>query len=921
MPLRPGSSVERYIIEGVIGEGAMAVVYLARHRDLGSLHALKELTRPEPDIRERLIQEGRLQSTLRHPNVVSVTDLITIDEMPALVMEYVQGPTLQQLLHQGPLSLAQVDALAGGILRGVAAAHAHGLVHRDLKPANILVALTNDSLVPKIADFGLAKVLEGGSSALQSTQSGSSMGTPAYMAPEQIQDSSTVDARADIFALGAILYELLTGSRCFEGEKLIQLWRNICAGTYTALSERTPDAPERMIRAIEGALMPELDERIQDVAGLLNTWFEGRDPSAQSTEEISQEIWPQDKRDAIEALASTPTRPESSASASSLGLAHTVAESSPDAPDARIAELDSSEDTRTPSRPLKLMPFGIMAALLIALGVWLSEPSTHPTNNPAHTESSERPAPHTASAESAPSPRALTSFVAITAPAPLASLERAKAALLSGAFLEAGKLLDRLMDAHPEEAVIFALRALNRDLLGEEELAQHDARQAKRLAQGLEGPRRALFSLSDKSWRQGEPPEALLTQWRTLIDANDDPMVLLLYLSAARHLLSTDAFTALLLEQRERRPMMLSLSLLELIHLGELKGAPWTLKRADEALRVHPESSRLRLARAQALVRLGRHVEAEAALKQLLSTQAELTDARATLANLYALSAREAERVEQLILALSDTKRPTDQLRFLERHGLALMNQGRLMEGSKVLDLCLRTGSEAGLYMRAATCGMRALDARWWLGLTDADDAWHQALNGVLDRPELDARFRAEFRLRALWTKAKSELRRDPSKRGSAEAILQRIEALKEGELSADAEARLDEELRFELTLARGDASPLRGLLARARQALESPGARPTCASLDRSARAGARLGDAEAVSAAQAMVLDAECVPHPYLAIQRAIARIELAKAHLGRGERAQAKRLLGDFLAAWPSADRSLPIAEVFKGVQAQL
>ena len=126
MTLKPGSSVERYIIEGVIGEGAMAVVYRARHRDLGSLHALKELTRSEPEVRERLIQEGRLQSTLRHPNVVSVTDLVSVNEMPALVMEYVAGPTLQQLLRQGPLTMAQVDSLASGILRGVAAAHAHG---------------------------------------------------------------------------------------------------------------------------------------------------------------------------------------------------------------------------------------------------------------------------------------------------------------------------------------------------------------------------------------------------------------------------------------------------------------------------------------------------------------------------------------------------------------------------------------------------------------------------------------------------------------------------------------------------------------------------------------------------------------------------------------------------------------------------
>ena len=211
----------KYEIEGILGEGAMAVVYRARHRELGSLHAIKKLKVTDGTVRERLVQEGRLQSSLQHPNVLSVTDLLSIDGCPALVMEYVHGPTLADFLKQHRPSIEQCDALARDILRGVAAAHAHGMVHRDLKPGNILIAVTEDSLVPKIADFGLAKVI-GKPSSGPLTKSGVTMGTPAYMAPEQIQDFRSVDERADVFSLGAILYELVCGQPCF-GLSLIHI--------------------------------------------------------------------------------------------------------------------------------------------------------------------------------------------------------------------------------------------------------------------------------------------------------------------------------------------------------------------------------------------------------------------------------------------------------------------------------------------------------------------------------------------------------------------------------------------------------------------------------------------------------------------------------------------------------------------------
>ena len=205
MTLAVGATIERYQVEEVIGEGGMAVVVKARHLQLGSLHAIKVLKDCKPSVAERVVQEGQLQSTLKHPNVVHVTDMLTVNGSPALVMEYVSGPTLAQLLRQFRPSFAQSDSIARGVMAGVAAAHKAGFIHRDLKPANVMLSVEGGILVPKITDFGLAKALQPDPDAMAKklTEQGMIVGTPAYMAPEQFENSSGVDARTDVFSLGA----------------------------------------------------------------------------------------------------------------------------------------------------------------------------------------------------------------------------------------------------------------------------------------------------------------------------------------------------------------------------------------------------------------------------------------------------------------------------------------------------------------------------------------------------------------------------------------------------------------------------------------------------------------------------------------------------------------------------------------------
>jgi serine/threonine-protein kinase len=211
---------ERYVVEGILGIGGLAEVYRVRHQRLGSLHALKVLVLRRKGFDQRLEREGQIQAQLRHPNVVAVNDIVMVEDQPGLVMEYVDGTNLEALLQEhGAFSPDEALALLAPVLAAVAHAHALGAVHRDLKPANILLARTPVGWVPKVADFGIGKILDDttgdGTGRAGATRAGMAMGTPGYMPPEQVRDSSTVDQRADVFALGVILYELLTGRAPF----------------------------------------------------------------------------------------------------------------------------------------------------------------------------------------------------------------------------------------------------------------------------------------------------------------------------------------------------------------------------------------------------------------------------------------------------------------------------------------------------------------------------------------------------------------------------------------------------------------------------------------------------------------------------------------------------------------------------------
>ncbi|MCA9569410.1 MAG: protein kinase, partial [Myxococcales bacterium] len=205
--VEPGELIgDRYEVEKMLGQGGMATVYRVRHKELGSRHALKLLDIAANSIRKRLLQEGRIQASLAHPHIVAVTDVLDVEGSPGLVMEFVDGPTLTDVITEGRFSREDAERWFRQILQAVGYAHQRGLVHRDLKPDNVLMARLDGELHPKVADFGIAKVVGDAGVDRPGTKAGMAMGTPAYMPPEQADGAE--DPRSDLFALGVTLFRL-----------------------------------------------------------------------------------------------------------------------------------------------------------------------------------------------------------------------------------------------------------------------------------------------------------------------------------------------------------------------------------------------------------------------------------------------------------------------------------------------------------------------------------------------------------------------------------------------------------------------------------------------------------------------------------------------------------------------------------------
>lgn len=405
--LRKGALLaERYVIDDYIDAGGLAEVWRAHHAELGTTYAIKVVHATRSGIAQRLLIEGRIQAQLRHPNIVEVRDVVRDDDVVGLVMELIEGETLENLLsRQGRLSQAEALEVFAGVTAAVLAAHRVEVLHRDLKPGNVLLPEREGLTLPKVVDFGIAKVVWEGRDANQ-TLTGAPMGTPGYLAPEQVLDASDVGPEADVFALGVLLYRMLTGTLPYtEADGTTRLSSTV-TGVYTPLAQRLPECPEPLRAAVEQALHRDRSARTATVG------------------ELGQAVLPPARWERVqESLAGSPAtlRPPSAANpVDATNVRHTLmpedldeVEPPVDATDVghTLMPADLDEEPPAAARGGRFAALAVLAGVgLAATGWWLlREP-------PPVSES-----PEASTVQTAPTPSPPAAEPTETSPAPILS--------------------------------------------------------------------------------------------------------------------------------------------------------------------------------------------------------------------------------------------------------------------------------------------------------------------------------------------------------------------------------------------------------------------------------------------------------------------------------------------------------------------
>ncbi len=280
LPVHEGEILAgKYRIDRILGAGGMGVVVAATHLELGQRVAIKFLlpaAMQGQGARERFTREARAAATLRSDHVAHVVDVGTLDNgAPYMIMEFLEGCDLGQLLAKhGPL---RVDEAVGYVLQAcdaVSEAHASGIVHRDLKPGNLfLTRKPNGAAHIKVLDFGISKSTKVGSEEFSLTKTTDVMGSPLYMAPEQVRSARDVDERTDIWAMGVILYELLTGRVPFPAQNVPQLCALILEKEPEPIAVVRPDLPFELVAAVQKCLAKDPAQRFSSIGDLMRVLF------------------------------------------------------------------------------------------------------------------------------------------------------------------------------------------------------------------------------------------------------------------------------------------------------------------------------------------------------------------------------------------------------------------------------------------------------------------------------------------------------------------------------------------------------------------------------------------------------------------------------------------------------------------------
>jgi hypothetical protein len=264
--------IGKYVVKGELGRGGMGAVYLAEQPGLAREVAIKELIlspAADPTALMRFLQEAQVMARTSHPNLVQVHDLEQIGNANYIVLEFVRGKSLRDMLNQGPIPLPQIFAVMHGVLQALDYAHKHAIVHRDMKPENVLIS---DEGNVKVADFGIARLTDDSGAGSTATKTGTTVGTPLYMSPEQVA-SSKVDGRSDLYSAGIMFYELVVGQPPFTATET--------DGPFTLMAKhvQAPPQPPSVHR-------PGLDMRLEEM--ILKSLSKRPEERFQSGEEFDE---------------------------------------------------------------------------------------------------------------------------------------------------------------------------------------------------------------------------------------------------------------------------------------------------------------------------------------------------------------------------------------------------------------------------------------------------------------------------------------------------------------------------------------------------------------------------------------------------------------------------------------------------------
>jgi serine/threonine-protein kinase len=268
-----GQTVGQYRIASFLGAGGMAEVFIGEHTAIGRQVAIKVLLAEmcqQPEVVERFMNEARALGRITHPNVVEIYDVGKLaNGRVCIVMEMLRGEPLSRMLAQrGQLPIGEAVAVASQIAEAMAAAHDCKIIHRDLKPDNVFIAHDADGLRIKVLDFGVAKLIDGAGAVATATKT--ALGTAAYMAPEQFKSSRQVDHRADIYALGCILYQLVTGSLPYPERNLAQQMLAHATSPIPEMGARVAGVPPALDEVLRHMMAKSADERFGSMAAVKN---------------------------------------------------------------------------------------------------------------------------------------------------------------------------------------------------------------------------------------------------------------------------------------------------------------------------------------------------------------------------------------------------------------------------------------------------------------------------------------------------------------------------------------------------------------------------------------------------------------------------------------------------------------------------